>query len=691
MAEGKGIKFNLKGDVPIYTDSVNAISNMKENLVPSTKNALENNVDMKIELKHVLRTSKVRFKLIHVRAHQDDKMPFDELPIDAKLNCLADKYAGGVYTDVTCGFHLDEAPFLNAQVCSLRLPLSRPVTNIAAQVITFSVGHEVETQLARFWKIKKDWLCNVEWKAFRLALKRMRGDNKGQFCKLVHKQIPTMKIMKRNGFSTTSLCPLCLKVEENWQHVFQCKSATALVEKESQMILLKKSLTRIRTHPVLQQRILSMLRQWLNGFSVTVPSNDEEMQMINEAFRDQSNLLYKNLFAGVISHKFLGEMQKQHYQEIPNDRKRLTQNEWNVNFVRALLTFSTNLWKTRCEYLQKQSELSTEQQVRTLALQLRSTLRENPWKIGTEDNHLMKRTGNFFSNVNVKNLNGWIERVLVSMNIHARNEDATRQDIRKWIQLPEHGYRKNVKCRPPTIIKSYKQLTLQESCLNVRTDQPQLQESCLNVRIDQPQLGRNMVDKVRNQTSCPSQEQSSTSTVTWEKIEYDLIRYDEEDGQINLEQNVQEDLCTSEQLKVEIANIEYVQKSTKDRVSNNSLPLAPLGKISEWFVRRLGLYKSTSDQDNSETTEDIIFCEESVGEAMGVTKWCEPSGKSLIGDGNNRVQRNNNNALSLERHMEASRHHTCLAKELEQCKKNDNAGEDSITKNIHCGFISRNQ
>jgi len=111
MAVTKDINFGLKGAVAIYTDSVNSISDMKETLMPSTKNALENNIDMKIELKNILRTSTVPFKLIHVRAHQDDKMPFDELPIEAQLNCLADAHAGGVYMDVDCGIHLEEALF----------------------------------------------------------------------------------------------------------------------------------------------------------------------------------------------------------------------------------------------------------------------------------------------------------------------------------------------------------------------------------------------------------------------------------------------------------------------------------------------------------------------------------------------------------------------------------------------------
>jgi len=668
MAEEKGLDFGLKGDIPIYTDSSNAISDMQKTLMPSTKNALENNIDMKLELKHVLRTSKVKFKLIHVRAHQDEKMPFEELTIDAKLNCLADKYAGGVYTDMRCGKHMDDVPFLDAQICSLRLPLSRPVTNVVPQVITFSFGYEVETQLARFWKIKHEWMCNVEWRAFRVALKRMRGEHKGNFCKIVHKQIPTMQIMKRNGFSTSSMCPMCLNVEENWQHVFQCKSATAMVAKESQMIILKKSLTRVRTHPVLQQRIFSMLRQWMNGFSVTVPGNDGDMTMLNEAFRDQGNLLYENLFAGVISHKF-GEVQRKYYQEIPSDRKRLTQNEWNVNFVRALLTFSANLWKTRCEYLQTQSELSTEQQVRTLALQLRTTLRENPWKVGIEDTHLFKRNGDFFRKANVRNLNGWIERVLVSMNIQARNEDATRQDIKKWIQLPADGYHKKVTCGPPTIIKSYKQLTFKESCANVRLCQMQPAHDQLRVGSEQP--------------LCQSGEQCSATTMTWEKIEYDLIRDDEENVQLSVETAMYKPSHISQQSKVVISNMEYVQQSRQAGEGRNfSVPMKPMGKIKNWFVRKLGLHKCKEVEKNSATTEEIIFGEASVEDEMSCVNWNTVPDTSIHEYQVNEEQHNQNELLSQPKNIDEISSYESIGEtnDASSMGSSDNANEDTFAK-----------
>ena len=118
-----------------------------------------------------------------------------------------DEYAGGVYGDVKCGQHSEDVHFFKEQICSLRLPFSRPVSNIYAQLISFANGYASEAQLARFWKIEPKWLCNIEWDALKLAVRRMRGLKGGNLCKLIHKQLPTMSMMYRNHRAEASPFP----------------------------------------------------------------------------------------------------------------------------------------------------------------------------------------------------------------------------------------------------------------------------------------------------------------------------------------------------------------------------------------------------------------------------------------------------------------------------------------------------
>ena len=56
--------------IAIYTDSEVAIKDMKNSYFPTTKNVFENNIDVKIELKMMLRKSTFKFEMIHVKSHQ---------------------------------------------------------------------------------------------------------------------------------------------------------------------------------------------------------------------------------------------------------------------------------------------------------------------------------------------------------------------------------------------------------------------------------------------------------------------------------------------------------------------------------------------------------------------------------------------------------------------------------------------
>jgi len=92
--------------ISVFTDSANAITDMQQSLYATTKNVLENNIDMKLELKQVLRNSLVQFDRIHVRAHQDELKPYEELSIEERMNCEIDKYAGQEY-ETSAQTHLE--------------------------------------------------------------------------------------------------------------------------------------------------------------------------------------------------------------------------------------------------------------------------------------------------------------------------------------------------------------------------------------------------------------------------------------------------------------------------------------------------------------------------------------------------------------------------------------------------------
>ena len=133
---------------------------------------------------------------------------------------------------------------------------------------------------------------------------------------------------------------------------------------------IKKMLISYRTEPVLQQRLLAMIKQWSGEYILKIPEGDRRLAKLNEAFRDQQILGIENMFVGVITHKF-GECQKEHYDKMQNKQRRFNQKEWNVAFIRVLLQFSSHMWTERNNYLHNISNMTMEKQMRIMAWKLK--------------------------------------------------------------------------------------------------------------------------------------------------------------------------------------------------------------------------------------------------------------------------------------------------------------------------------
>jgi len=581
-----------KVTIPMYTDSQNAITDMESNLYATTRNVLENNIDIKLELKQILRMSPIQFKLNHVKAHQDDVKPYDELTIEEKMNCDIDAYAGQVYA-ASKESHEDVVPFLQAQKCSLRLPFTRPTSNICEQLVSFANGHKSEDQLATYWNIDKNWLCNMEWKGFRTALRRYKGEHNGATSKLVHKQWATMAMMKRNGFGSTDICPMCENERETWDHVFRCKCALTKMNRHVQIQILRQTLIKKRTHPILQQRILAAIQQWCQGYEVRLPKGDSRYPEINEAFRDQIHLGIGNMLCGVISHKF-GEVQQRYYDELEVDKKRLTKHEWNTTIIRALLQFSESMWTQRCKYVHEESDKTMQMQTRNIAWKIKHMILQAPWMIRSADRHLLKRDKKFFQQGSIINVQGWINRIQISIDIAVNHEQTTRQDIRKWISVRHHENKRAVFRNQTKEKKKYKQTQLPTIVIQ------KTQNHAPNTLIIQND-GVGTYDRAITALSIGS-EDSMIKTI--DEIEYEE-KIDEEGGWNMGLLNLQYDDLPHQPNcdRAKTTSTENTTPITTKKIWNPDIQ-------STWFRQILGTWKQPicqHDQNNDDRSEEIIF------------------------------------------------------------------------------------
>jgi len=115
--------------VTLYTDSSSSISVLQNKFRPSTKNVMKSNMDVILEIQEEQKKLKSFLRLVHVKAHQDDGMKYEDLPLPARLNVDMDKLAELQYKK-PIQEHYTKMTHLPAQAISFSTPWYRITNNL---------------------------------------------------------------------------------------------------------------------------------------------------------------------------------------------------------------------------------------------------------------------------------------------------------------------------------------------------------------------------------------------------------------------------------------------------------------------------------------------------------------------------------------------------------------------------------
>ena len=87
------LKIKTKIKIFIYTDSESSITIAMKKFYLTSKTALDNDSDIKSEVRSIFHQMKNYVSLQFVRSHQDDSKPFHTLSLASKINVMMDHHA----------------------------------------------------------------------------------------------------------------------------------------------------------------------------------------------------------------------------------------------------------------------------------------------------------------------------------------------------------------------------------------------------------------------------------------------------------------------------------------------------------------------------------------------------------------------------------------------------------------------
>jgi hypothetical protein len=214
--------------------------------------------DNLIEIQYTLKQLP-ELHLKFIKGHQDDKTPYAQLPLLARLNVNADAMAGR-YQDC---YGQDRPIALITPRTSVQLHLLEG-TVTSSHAATFRHAYS-GLPLLEAVRIKKGWseamVTSINWQAHGSAL-RDQMPCRNHYVKLVHDILPTHSF--QNCMDTgRRTCPCCPSLHKDRDHILRCP--TPIRNRWRHTFLYKLSDACNDTHHTyapIQQLLLEVVRQW---------------------------------------------------------------------------------------------------------------------------------------------------------------------------------------------------------------------------------------------------------------------------------------------------------------------------------------------------------------------------------------------------------------------------------------------
>ena len=302
---------------------------------------LEDDWDIRNEIKNTIKLIGRPASFIHVKGHQDDDSPAAELSLEAQLNIEADSLAGHYRRNNLV--HRPKIPRLGGNFVDFCIDGVTIPGNYRKYIRDrYSTG-----ALLEYIRTRNGWddavMSLIDWDAHALAIKRM-PDKEIALVKLIHGYTPTAVRTRHYKPGASARCPRCKLVDEDVNHVIQCSDPhvgqwrRALFEK-----LRWIALEQLHSRVVLLDVILVGLKSWMTHTSPDFSQFPASVQLL---IADQSRIGWDQLFRGRISHRW-ATLQQEHLVTVGSKSKQLTGRLWAVRVIQTLWVAFFELWEAR--------------------------------------------------------------------------------------------------------------------------------------------------------------------------------------------------------------------------------------------------------------------------------------------------------------------------------------------------------
>ena len=238
---------------------------------------------------------KFKASLEWIKGHQDRTTAFQDLPLRAQANVIADGLAGEAMD--TLGYCRPVIPLMPTRPVSLELNGRSIHRNYKAAIR--DAAHS--DALRHYITDRQGWSAtifdSVDWECHRRALNN-QFPHRVHLIKLCHGLLPVGRRVHKYDLKYPHCCPTCGSAQEDFLHVLRCPHPSRSVWRSKFFDQLRTCVTQIDYDPSLATILLHGLRAWFDGHIISSsPYHPRYSSLITQ----QAAIGWDQLFLGRLS------------------------------------------------------------------------------------------------------------------------------------------------------------------------------------------------------------------------------------------------------------------------------------------------------------------------------------------------------------------------------------------------------
>ncbi|CAB9503689.1 expressed unknown protein [Seminavis robusta] len=266
--------------------------------------------------------------ILHVKGHQDDAKPYDELNLEAQLNIDADQLADD-WLQAHPNFDHSKVPILPTSGCQINLPYG---------TFTHNIKHELKLARsvpdnAAFLMDKYEWdqeiFDDIDWTCHGRALNRTKAHQTSMIKYLIGWHPVGTRVNKYDPKYPIA-CASCGYHEEDKDHVMSCPKRQT--DRDNWKKAIKQYLDKHNTHPSLHATITSALNTLLDDGDIESIEHNADIQDIIDS---QHNIGWEHIFKGRFS-KLWAQNQDQHLKDNNLKTPRKNGQSWLTGLIHEM-------------------------------------------------------------------------------------------------------------------------------------------------------------------------------------------------------------------------------------------------------------------------------------------------------------------------------------------------------------------